>query len=124
MASNAELLQLTQADRRVAELNRVVALRDEELSHLEAQLDAQRNELQALYRQTASVPLPAPKEPKAGPLKPLIGGAARGGATAGSKSISWGERNKVAEFTRGSSPREFGNQKRHEELKQQLGIKS
>ena len=54
-----------------------------------------------------------------GPKQPvgiLSKGAAAGQPGSGQR-INWGAPNKVGHFTRGSSPREFGNKMRHDQMR-------
>ena len=102
---NEALLARTAGDRRVAELMAVVALRDDELEHLEADIDGLRAELQRHWGAT-----PGEKwTPQRRAASPTNGGARR---------ISFSDANAVATFSRGSSPRSFAKRTQHAELRE------
>jgi len=114
---NAKHRAQTAAERQIAELQGVVALRDEELESLEAQLEAQRAELQLLYAERR--PADPPASAKARGLDKPNSDSGAGAQSERIRRVSWSETNKTATFTRGSSPRSFGKSARHEELRKE-----
>ena len=47
----------------------------------------------------------------------ILSKGAAGGQPASGQRIAWGAPNKVGHFTKGSSPREFGNKMRHDQMR-------
>ncbi|KAL1530451.1 hypothetical protein AB1Y20_001354 [Prymnesium parvum] len=106
--SNEALRARTAADQDVLRLQETVSLRDEELEAQKETIKEQRAELQQLYLRFG--------------VKPPVQEARVGGGTLASRGeskrrVSFGDINRVATFTRGSSPAEFGDKVRHEEMK-------
>ena len=97
-----------------------VALREQELDEHEAELAQLRSELQSFYEKEAQANgRTLSKQVHKQPVGILSKGAA-GGQPASGQRIAWGAPNKVGHFTKGSSPREFGNKNRHEQMREQV----
>ena len=118
-ASNDGLRERTNTEREVVELQGLLASREQELEEHEAELARLRAELQEFYKERARESGRALTEP-AGTQKPPPGilskGAAAGQPGSGQR-VAWGAPNKVGHFTKGSSPREFGNKQRHDVMR-------
>jgi PAS domain-containing protein len=123
--SNEAMRDRTNAEREVVELQQVIGMREQELEEHEAELASLRSELQAFYEERAAregKTLSAAYKPghsKATPVPILSKGAAAGQPGSGQR-IQWGKPNHVGHFTKGSSPREFGNKNRHEQIREQV----
>lgn len=129
--SNEGNKERTKIEQEVVELNQVLALRDQELEEHEAELASLRAELQQFYEERASregkvLSKPAQTGTNGAAATKVPGILAKGqvapnGLMPGSgQRIQWGKPNHVGHFTKGSSPREFGNKNRHEQLKEQV----
>ena len=129
--SNEGNKERTKIEQEVVELNQVLALRDQELEEHEAELASLRAELQQFYEERASregkvLSKPAQTGTNGAAATKVPGIIAKGqvapnGLMPGSgQRIQWGKPNHVGHFTKGSSPREFGNKNRHEQLKEQV----
>ena len=100
----------------IIDLNKTLALREQELDEHEIELAALRAELQEFYAEKAREagrPLKAVPKPPAKPTGILN----VKGAPASQQRVAWGAPNKVGHFTKGSSPREFGNKVRHDAMR-------
>ena len=105
------------AEGELVELNRVLALREQELDEHESELAALREELESFYREAAERsgrPLQPGAKLVIKPTSILMKDKGSSG-----QRIAWGAPNKVGHFTKGSSPREFGNKARHDMLREQ-----
>jgi len=123
-SANESMRAATNTEREVVELQDTVALRERELDEHEAELAALRTELQKFYEETAREN--GHTLSRVGGIKNPTGilskGAAAGQPCSGQR-VAWGAANKVGHFTRGSSPREFGNKMRHDQMRNEaLGI--
>jgi len=115
--SNDEIKARTAADQEVLAVRQTLALREEELDAHEITLRAQRDELVGLYTQLgATPPEPEAAEPKAARSALSAKGSGGGGQEA-KRRVSFSSTNRVAAFTRGSSPVEFGGRLQHEQLR-------
>ena len=103
----------------------VIALREQELDELESETAALRKELESFYEDRAAAngrTLTKQSGPKA-PVGILAKGAGPGLQPGSGQRVAWGASNKVGHFTKGSSPREFGNKMRHDQMRNEsLGI--
>lgn len=116
-AANEKLRVETVAEGELVELNRILALREQELDEHEIELAALREELESFYREAAERsgrPLQPGAKPVIKPTSILMKDKGSSG-----QRIAWGAPNKVGQFTKGSSPREFGNKARHDMLREQ-----
>ena len=115
--SNDGLRAQTNLEKDLVDCQGVVALREQELDEHEAELAGLRQELQSFYeekaRSTGRTLTQAVSKP---PVGILSKGPAAGQPGSGQR-IAWGAPNKVGHFTRGSSPREFGNKMRHDQMR-------
>ena len=115
--SNEAMKEKTSTEREVVEMTAILASRDQELEEHEAELASLRAELQTFYEERAKQEgktLNRPTSAKAVPVLNKTGQAASG------QRIQWGKPNHVGHFTKGSSPREFGNKNRHDQLREQV----
>ena len=115
---NDAMRERTNLEREMTDLQGVIALREQELDEHESEMASLRAELQTFYEERAKDngrTLSKPGGPKQ-PVGILSKGAAAGQPGSGQR-INWGAPNKVGHFTRGSSPREFGNKMRHDQMR-------
>jgi len=115
-SANEGLRGATTAESEIVELNRILGLREQELDEHEIELSSLRTELEDFYRETASRtgrPLKAPPKPITKPVGIMQKGPSS------QQRVAWGAPNKVGHFTKGSSPREFGNKSRHDAMREQ-----
>jgi len=111
--NNDALRDRTAVEKEVVDLNATLALREQELDEHEAELSALRAELQGYYEEKARE-AGRPLKPQKLPSKP-VGILQKGPAS--QQRVAWGAPNKVGHFTKGSSPREFGNKVRHDAMR-------
>lgn len=107
----------TVMERELIEAKDIVTLREQELEEHEAELGSLRAELQTFYEEKARqngrvLSKPISKEP----TSILSKGAAAGQQGSGQR-VAWGAPNQIGHFTKGSSPREFGNKQRHDQMR-------
>ena len=100
----------------MVDLNQTLALREQELDEHEMELAELRAELQSFYEEKARAAGRTLKDPKQQQAKPPISILNKSGSGSGQR-IAWGAPNKVGHFTKGSSPREFGNKVRHDAMR-------
>ena len=122
-STNESLKEKTNTEKEVVELTNLLQMRETELNEHEEELASLRLELQAFYEERAqregkSLNRPGQAQPK-NPVPILSKGAANGQPGSGQR-IQWGKPNSVGHFTKGSSPREFGNKNRHEQMREQV----
>ena len=77
-----------------------------------------RQELQTFYEKTAAENgRTITKQVSKGPINVLKTSSGPGLIPGSGQRVAWGAQNKVTGFTKGSSPREFGNKMRHDQMR-------
>ena len=93
-------------------------LHTQELEEHEAELASLRQELQTFYEKTAAENgRTITKQVSKGPINVLKTSSGPGLIPGSGQRVAWGAQNKVTGFTKGSSPREFGNKMRHDQMR-------
>jgi len=112
--ANETLRNRIAVEKEVVELNAKLESREQELDEHEAELMSLRQELQGFYEEKAREagrPLKPTPKPSGKPPGILQKGPSS------QQRVAWGAPNKVGHFTKGSSPREFGNKARHDAMR-------